>query len=213
MYSGNNKYMYVFPGYSPIIQTSFTSIPWLVPPKMMVISRAYLHMVSHTRRSPCKFHDMFRNMLMNPTKTKLMLFGTHQVIKKLDRLEIEINGTEFEYVSTYLGIYLDSILNFKKHLNMTLVSARHKLFVLKKIRPFIDKETSLLIFKTMVLPKLEYGYVTAMHGNTNLRVRLQSLQNYGPKMCLYLDRRTDTEEVHRLAKLNTLQDRANAQYC
>ena len=28
------------------------------------------------------------NMLMNPTKTKLMLFGTHQVIKKLDRLEI-----------------------------------------------------------------------------------------------------------------------------
>ena len=98
------------------------------------------------------------NMLMNPIKTKLMLFGTHQVIKKLDRLEIEVNDTEFEYVSTYkyLGIYLDSILNFKKHLNMTLVSARHKLFVLKKIRPFIDKETSLLIYKTMVLPKLAY---------------------------------------------------------
>ena len=35
---------------------------------------------------------------MNPTKTKLMLFGTHQAIKKLDRLEIEVNDTEIEYV-------------------------------------------------------------------------------------------------------------------
>lgn len=89
-----------------------------------------------------------------------------------------------------------------------LRSGRHKLSMLKRIRPTIDAEIAILIYKTMVLPKLEYGNVIYMHGNKALRDCLQRLQNYGIKMCLYLKKHEDTNNVHRKAKLNKLQDRA-----
>lgn len=150
---------------------------------------------------------------MNTGKTNSMLFGTHQAIKKANKPDILIDGTKIDYVPSYkyLGIKLDPILNFKIHLSSNLRSARHKLYMLKRMRHLLTDEHSLIVYKAMVLPYLEYGNVLHMHGNKSLNNALQKLQNYGLKMCLRLRKREPTISVHRKARLNTLMDRAHYQ--
>lgn len=54
---------------------------------------------------------------LNTNKTKCMIF--HNIQKKVDQLEIKLNGKQIETVSSfnYLGILLDTALTFKNHIS------------------------------------------------------------------------------------------------
>ena len=64
----------------------------------------------------CKWCD--RNQLtINVSKTKGMIFGNRDVIKKTTLSKFKIKNQELSYVTSYnyLGIKLDSQLNFESH--------------------------------------------------------------------------------------------------
>lgn len=70
-----------------------------------------------------------------------------------------INDQTLEYVNCfmYLGITLDRKLNFVQHFNETISKLNSKVYLLCKIRPFINTNTATIIYKSYLLSYPEYG--------------------------------------------------------
>ena len=88
------------------------------------------------------------------------MFGTSQKLKKLEETPIEIMHRNKEIHSTktytYLGLNLTCNLNMSDHLNESIKKASARLHLLKKMRAFIDRKISTLVYQTMITPLLTY---------------------------------------------------------
>ena len=150
-------------------------------------------------------------LTINTRKTKLMYFGSKNKLKKINKCNINLNNANLNYVDSfkYLGITLDPQLNYDLHLSTVIQKITYKNYILRKIRRYIDVGASLQIYKSMILPYIEYGdflYHTASKKKIN---KLQTIQNQMLKLCLNLNPRNNNLETHRLAGLNFLEDRRN----
>ena len=83
----------------------------------------------------------------------------------------------------YLGVTLDMNLNFNKHLQNCLRIASHKAYLLSKVHSYITTEAALRIYKTMILPVIEYGDILYDNSNMKLLGKLQTLQNRCLRIC------------------------------
>ena len=111
-------------------------------------------------------------------------------------------STDFKY----LGITIDNCLNFNKHFENLKQSVIYKIYLLNKIRCYMDEEASLKIYKAMILPLFTYGDVIySATSSTNLDA-LQVIQNRGLKTCLKPDPYIATTDLHRSAHVNKLDD-------
>ena len=151
-----------------------------------------------------------RNKLtINPQKTKLMIFGNKTSQNKLKGLDITFEGKILDQVTSYnyLGVKLDQRLNYDLHAKATIQKVSDKIIYLRKIRRFLNKKAALNIYKNMILPIMEYGNVLLASASAINKKKLQTLQNKALKCALGLEPLTHTEEVHKLAKLDTLSVR------
>ena len=70
-------------------------------------------------------------MIIHPTKTECMLFGTHQRLVRAPSLTIRI-GTKTvrqEFTYNYLGVHLHSGLTFEEHVNKMAKKVSRRLFL------------------------------------------------------------------------------------
>ena len=72
------------------------------------------------------------HLTVNIEKTKMMTFGTRNMLKKNNPLDVDINGSKFKYVNhfNYHGIKLDNTLTFEKHASECIHLVSHKLYLL-----------------------------------------------------------------------------------
>ena len=149
------------------------------------------------------------NMQINSKKTKIMLFGNRNTVKKNKNVIIKFNNEELQTVSTfkYLGFVLDSVLSYNQHTNAITRNTCHKIYQLRRINPYINENTSLMIYKSFILPIIEYGNVIYQTANKKNLEKIQRIQNQALKLCLNLDKDTPTSLVHKRANLNTLDER------
>ena len=89
----------------------------------------------------------------------MMIFRNNKQEKDSENLTIKIGKENIDNVSTYhyLGIDLDSTLSYDKMLDCMYNKANRKLYMLKCIRPLITNSVATLVYKTHVLPMLDYG--------------------------------------------------------
>ena len=149
---------------------------------------------------------MRKNKLtLNTDKTKFMVIGNQTCRDKLGDVELKFGKKSIARVTsyTYLGVKLDQGLKYDLHLKAIVQRVTDKIAYLRRIRQFINSKAALNIYKNMILPILEYGDVLLVSANSNLRKKLQTLQNKALKCALGLDPLTDTEEVHALATFQT----------
>ena len=107
----------------------------------------------------------------------------------------------------YLGVVLDETLSYNNHASKTIKSASHKLSLLRRVRPLLTTEAALQIYKSMILPVIEYGnilYDTACKKLTN---KLQIIQNKCLKVVHKKPKLTPSSEIHRLSKIKPLRYR------
>ena len=83
----------------------------------------------------------------------------------------------------------------------------HKAYLLNKIRMYIDIQTAIRIYKTMILPIIEYGNVIYDGSNQKLLNDLQTSQNRILRICLQRNRYTPTTVLHQSCNINMLKDR------
>lgn len=94
-----------------------------------------------------------------------MLFS-HKSDKVINLLKADIRimlgTTKLELVSQYkyLGIILDEKLLFVKHLSYLKGIISNKIYLLRKIRKYIDTKTALLLYKTLILSYFDLGDIS-----------------------------------------------------
>lgn len=105
-------------------------------------------------------------------------------------------------VYKYLGLYIDSELNFKTHMNMITKNVAHKIYLLAKLKPSLNERGAIIIFKSMILPLFDTGELFYLSASQGLLDGLRILQNRALRIACGLPPRTNTDQL--LVKLNLL---------
>ena len=107
----------------------------------------------------------------------------------------------------YLGVTLDSALTFSNHIKTVLNTVAHKSYMLGKIRKYLTVDVARLIYKTMILPYLDYADVIFANAFTRNLDKLQRAQNKCLKVCMQVNVTTDTDRLHSMATVPLLVHR------
>ena len=109
-------------------------------------------------------------MIINAQKTKHM-YITRQTNKpnipdiklKLQNHDIELSESE-----RLLGINIDNTLKWKTHIDKTIKKCNTQLFLLMRIKQYLDVPTRKLFFNAYILPHLDY--CCSIWGNTDKKI-------------------------------------------
>ena len=128
------------------------------------------------------------SLLINPEKTKLVVVGSAQLIKKLPHISLSLLGKTILPVSFVkdLGVYIDQYLTYDVHITKTASSCMNQLVQISRIKHLLDKKTLLLLINNFVFSKL--FYCSSVWGNTSKRNlhKLQLVQNFAARVVLGL---------------------------
>ena len=97
-------------------------------------------------------------LLINPEKTKLVLFGTRQLVSKLPHVTVLFLGQELTPTLSAkdLGIILDSNLTFTEHISTLASSPLSSLCQISRVRHLCTKDVLDIILNSLILSKLFY---------------------------------------------------------
>ena len=148
-------------------------------------------------------------LTLNVKKTKYSIFGLKSQTRKILNHELFIDTTKIDRVYTYkyLGITLDVNLNYNKHLENVIKSISYKSLLLAKIRKYISTDVAIRIYKTMILPVLEYGDILYDGTNMKLTGKLQTLQNRCLRTCILPMQHIPTIRLHEICSIGKLEMR------
>ncbi len=147
-------------------------------------------------------------LTLNVDKTKYMVFGTKTALVHKPDLNIRIDGEKLERVSVmkYLGVFLDEHLTFSEHISTVCKKSSQKLGILHKAQEFLDRKTSLIVYKSLVVPYMDYCDVVYMVANEGELKNLHLIQNAACRCILPADKRTNTELMHTELNLTRLAE-------
>ena len=93
-------------------------------------------------------------LTINVAKTKVMAFATRSKVKKCKNVRGKIGEDYLKIVHsyTYLGLILDSTLNYSNHIASVVNVVTYKMTLLGKMRRYLNDEVATLIYKSMLLP-------------------------------------------------------------
>ena len=152
-------------------------------------------------------------LTLNTKKTKYVVFGTKTKLEHvLPDLNITIGRDKIERVShmKYLGMVLDEGLTFDEHVAQTYTKASKKLGILRRSREYLDTSTSLTLYKSLVLPHLDYCDIVYMCTSVQNLNKLQLIQNGACRTILKVPKDTSVEQMHQDLSIPTLNIRREA---
>ena len=77
----------------------------------------------------------------------------------------------------YLGVLLDEHLTFDEHINYIHKKASNKLGILYRAKDYLDRPTKILLYKSLILPHLDYCDTVYMHTTVAIDPKC-SMQDY-----------------------------------
>ena len=97
-------------------------------------------------------------LLMNATKTKLMLFGSRKMLPKMEDFSVSVLGGNIVPVDTAndLGMILDSRLTYDEHVIKTVSKCMSYLAQINRFKHVFDDKTLLTTINALVFSKLYY---------------------------------------------------------
>ena len=156
----------------------------------------------------CKWLDD-NLMKANVNKTKVMLLGTVTKTSKASRINVLMNNVQIENVTcyTYLGIRIDSNLKWNEQINNICRKVCTSIAVMRRIKPFVPRNSLITIYNNMVLPHFDYAIIIwCSCGETNLN-RLQKLQNMAMRIILSAPFRTHINDLLQTLGFMSVRDR------
>ena len=156
------------------------------------------------------------NLHLNVKKTKMLLVGSDSKLKSIIHPKpLTAYDTDVIFVSQYkyLGVILDSKMSLKPffaHVKKTVYS---KLFIFRKIRNYLTENASIMLYKQMILPFMEYAGFMLVACNLEDRRELQKCQNDALRLCVRskISDRVKISEMHAKCKIISLEQRHRIQ--
>ena len=150
-------------------------------------------------------------LTINCKKTKFCLYGMRSLVHrgKMLNIKLSLNNQILEQVCSYkyLDLILDEHLNYNKHIKEMNKLVTHKLYLLSKVRKYINETACINIFKTMILSLIEYCdiiYAGTSHGNLS---NLDKLFYRGLRICVNDRVHLNRHELTVNCKVVPLKDR------
>lgn len=156
----------------------------------------------------------YNTLTLNIDKTKAMVLDVKN--KNTSNLcKLKINDRNLEYVDriVYLGILLDRHLNFMLHYDGIMRRLNDKIYLLCKIRRYVNTYTATTIFKSYILSFLEYGSMFLEGLPISCENKLQRLQNKCLHVCHRSGRFTSNFELHTRSRVLPLRLRRKMGTC
>ena len=120
------------------------------------------------------------SLLINSAKTKILLVGVPQLLRKLPPTSISLLGKEITPVPVAkdLGVYIDQSLTYNDHVAKTTSNCIFKLVQISRIKHLLDRKTLLLLMNAFVFSTMYYcSTVWANTSQRNIK-KLQLVQNF-----------------------------------
>ena len=158
-----------------------------------------LEAVSANRDTLCHIKQWcnVNSIVVHPKRTKHMYVGSDRKVKgELAELHADDEVIERVRQFKYLGVVLDEKLNFVKYIETMTNVVTGKLISLTRIRKYMNMGTSLLLYKQMILPLLDYMCIVVNSSTCRVIKKLHPLQNRAVKVILGINRYVSTEEMN-----------------
>ncbi len=107
----------------------------------------------------------------------------------------------------YLGFWLDNSLSFLYHIDQIVKKSNKRLGLIKQSYKYLGKQNTLILYKSLVLPVLDYGDLLYHHASANALSSLQVVQNKFAGVLLQCDWYTPSDYMHNGLKLMKLYRR------
>ena len=123
-------------------------------------------------------------LLLNASKTKLMLFGSRQMIAKIPNFNLSLLGKDLvpTRYARDLGVIFDDQLTFSDHTVKTVSSCMSSLTQINRAKHAFDKDLLITIIKSLVFSKMFYcSSVWSNTSVTNIN-KLQAIQNFAARI-------------------------------
>lgn len=145
-------------------------------------------------------------LMLNTSKTKYIV-----ICKRSQEREtcIKIGSETIERVKSlkYLGITIDDKLTFKEHFKIITTKIAKKVNYLGRRRNKLDRDTKVLLYKSMIMPHLDFcATVLFMMNEEELRT-IQKLQNKALRIMLNKTMYTPRREMLESAKIMSVKQR------
>jgi hypothetical protein len=170
-----------------------------------------------------KMANWFRanKMMVNASKTKFIIFRTHNKPVNPDDCNIVYNSTEIglpddpnmitpiERISNscnekcfkLLGILLDEHLSFKYHIDMLCSKLSKSLYCLNRVKNFIDQESLKKLYYSMIHSNIAYGINVYGCANTTTLEKLRKKQKQAIRTICNANYRAHTAPLFREQKI------------
>jgi len=139
-------------------------------------------------------------MLLNPTKSEAMAVGTRaQVAAASASGAVVVAGKRVPLSDSVklLGVTIDSLLSFDKHVTNVVRGCNYHLRSLRHIRPLITSEVAKIVACSMVFSRLDYCNAL-LYDTTDKNVKkLQTVQNDLARVVLQANRQTSAKQSLR----------------
>lgn len=151
-------------------------------------------------------HEWFHlnSLSVNIDKTKFMIIKSrYSSIDIKSHGGVYINNKKIEQVEEckYLGVMIDNSLTFSKHATYITGKIAKKVNVISRLRNHLSRWSKLLVYKTIVLPHLNYcATVLYLLNNTEIG-NIQRKQNRAMRAILKCDRFTSIKEMLKETQL------------
>ena len=149
-----------------------------------------------------------RNKLtINVSKTKGMLFGPRK--KRSKEFTFNLHGEPLHIVSSYkyLGVILDPLVSYELFVKNQLQTVSYRTYQLSRLSYYLPVDALVRLYKSYILPIIDYGDVLYANTSVVLLNKLQRAQNRSLKVCLKVNMRTPTEEIHARTGIPFLNQR------
>ena len=100
------------------------------------------------------------NLRLNVNKTKAMYICSNAMLGRIQgHTPFNAGNRPIMYVNKfcYLGCIIDDKLSMEHEYKAAYRRVEHKIFMLSKLRYFIDKKAALLVYKQAILPFIDYA--------------------------------------------------------
>ena len=143
-------------------------------------------------------------MLIHPSKTKTMLIATrqkHQISPLC--LNVSLGSTSIEQVSQHrlLGIIIDDQLKWQAHTENLCKKLSKNLFLLSKLKHFVDLDTRKLFFNAHIKPHVDYASTVWDQCSQNHFQKVDSLYRRSCKLILPDPTLTTDQKLEKLGIL------------
>ena len=143
---------------------------------------------------------------LNVNKTATILFSTSKTKRDLllasnPNTKVVLGGVQLEFQdeTKYLGVQIDYLLTFKRHISYVKNKLAKKIGYLQRVGKDLSKSTKTMVYNCIIAPHFHYCSTIMFNIDKADLMELQKLQNRAMRVILGCDRR-----AHRLDMLEEL---------